>query len=680
MIPLRAPFYPPRNDLLGNTMSAPPSQRARAAGPALTPGTVVGGRFAIEAQEYADHLGIVLRSKDTKTDKPIALRLLAPGLVDAAGMKVLRAECRTAASLSHKNIVTTYGVGTARGRAFVATAWVEGRPLTDVIAARRKNGGNMSLGGIYRVLEHICRALTIAQPKACHGTLRPSAVWIADDGRVQVTDFGLARALLAGRGAAVFAKEDQSCFAPEVKAGSPPTAAADIFGLGAILYLLLTGKSPADGFVPPSQVHPDASPEIDQVLLMCLAADPAARFASPDEVRAAFQPFVAGAPVATLELDLGVAEVVRSIAPGAPDSADDGDEDIDVDVDIDLGSIQSPSSPQAMAAIDPFAPSPRAPGPQAGDRVSIHEEFRASIPNPPPPTTNELGNALKQLTANDAPRWMVDKDGLSHGPFDARELVELIVKGDVLEEHVLSNMDTGEKKPIKQWPEFKEFVEQQKLRKRELVRKNALDDAEKSEKRSGATKLIVGGLLISGLVAGAVVFFATLETGGDETVADAELGELFEHGEIEIEGTAGILPDPPRGSGGMRRSGMGGGGGGGGFAGSYEDAMNRAVELGDATMGGGQGRLSPAQVVGVMNRQVNRIYSSCVGPEAARGGRLGNVTIDIAIAGSGAVQGVSARQGSGAFKACVQRAVRRVRFPSFGAPRMGARYSFDASP
>ncbi|MFT5355140.1 MAG: serine/threonine protein kinase [Polyangiales bacterium] len=665
-------------------MSALPPQRARAAGPALAPGTVVGGRFAIERQEYADHLGIVLRSKDTKTEKAIALRLLAPGLVDAAGMKVLRAECRTAASLSHKNIVTTYGVGTASGRAFVATAWVEGRPLTDVIAARRKNGGHMSLGGIYRTLEHVCRALTIAQPKACHGTLRPSAVWIADDGRVQVTDFGLARALLAGRGAAVFAKEDQSCFAPEVKAGSPPTAAADIFGLGAILYLLLTGKSPADGFVPPSQVHPDATSEIDQVLLMCLAADPAARFASPDEVRAALMPLVADAPTVSLEIDLGVKEVVLSVAPAAMSAAEssEGDDpsDIDVDIDIDVGSIQSPATPQAMASIDPFAPAPRVPsGPQAGDRVSIHEEFRASIPNPPPPTTNELGNALKQLTANDAPRWMVDKDGLSHGPFDARELVELIVKGEVLEQHVLSNMDTGAKKPIKQWPEFKEFVEQQKLRQRQKVRKTALDDAEKSEKRSGATKLIVGGLLIGGLVTAAVVFFATRETGDDETVADAELGELFEHGEIEIEGTAGILPDPPRRGGGMRRSGMGMGGGGG-FAGSYEDAMNRAVELGDATMGGGQGRLSPAQVVGVMNRQVNRIYSSCVGPEAARGGRLGNVTIDIAIAGSGSVQGVSARQGSGAFKACVQRAVRRVRFPSFGAPRMGARYSFDASP
>ncbi len=131
----------------------------------------------------------------------------------------------------------------------------------------------------------------------------------------------------------------------------------------------------------------------------------------------------------------------------------------------------------------------------------------------------------------------------------------------------------------------------------------------------------------------------------------------------------------------MRRGmgGGGGGGGGGGFAGSYEDAMNRAVELGDVNSGGGQGRLSPAQVTGVLNNHVNRIYGTCVRAEESRGGRLGNVTIDVAIGGDGSVMGVSARQGSAQFQSCVRQAVRGIRFPSFGAPRMGARYSFDAS-
>ncbi|MEM9862740.1 MAG: protein kinase [Myxococcota bacterium] len=627
----------------------------------LAAGTVVGGRFAVESTSYSDALGVVLRSKDQKTNKPIALRLISPGLVDGAAMKVLRSECRTAAALSHRSIVTTYGVGTAGGRPFVATEWVEGITLQKALGAR-KSGGPIALGSVFHVIEQLCAALTAAQPKTCHGTLRPSCVWLLPNGRVELADFGLGKALLMGRGPAAFAREDQPCFAPEVKAGAAPTASADIFGLGALLYTLLTGRSPGEGFVPPSQVHPGASADLDEVLLTCLAADPAARLASPDEVRAALRPLLQGP--AELHRDFGLDVAPPSAAaPASP--AEEG-----LDVDIDLASVAPPASTSAPAVVAPPAAALpfAAPGPAP----------RSSLVHEAPDAPTDLGAVLKKITENDAPRWMVDKDGLSHGPFDGRELVELIVKGEVLEEHELSNMDTGERKNVGAWAEFREFVQQQKIRAREAARSAALEEAEQSEKRSGLTKLIVGGALVASLVIGVTIFFVTRETSADEVVADAEMGELFEHGEIEITSTADILPDPPRrrGRGRMR----GGGGMGGGFAGSYEDAMNRAVDIGDATMGGGQGRLSPAQVTGVLNRHVNRIYQRCVVPEARRGGRLGNVTIDVAIAGSGSVMGVSARQGSGAFKSCVRGAVRGVRFPSFGAPRMGARYSFDASP
>ncbi|MBK6812841.1 MAG: hypothetical protein IPG81_28970 [Sandaracinaceae bacterium] len=107
--------------------------------------------------------------------------------------------------------------------------------------------------------------------------------------------------------------------------------------------------------------------------------------------------------------------------------------------------------------------------------------------------------------------------------------------------------------------------------------------------------------------------------------------------------------------------------------------MNREVEMGDISGGGaGGGQLTSAQVAAVMNQHVNRVYGACVVPEQARGGDLNGVTIDIAILGSGQVQGASAREGSQEFKSCVNRVVRGVNFPSFGAPRMGARYRFNA--
>src|SRR5690606_26280786 len=124
--------------------------------------------------------------------------------------------------------------------------------------------------------------------------------------------------------------------------------------------------------------------------------------------------------------------------------------------------------------------------------------------------------------------------------------------------------------------------------------------------------IAAGVLLVLG--GGVAVFLATRESGSTEQVAQADLGDLFQRGQIEVEGTAGILPDPPRGGGGgMRRA--GGGGRPGGFHGSYEDAMNVPIELGDVSGNGSQARLSPADVASTMNRSLNGIFNACVVPE-----------------------------------------------------------------
>jgi len=106
--------------------------------------------------------------------------------------------------------------------------------------------------------------------------------------------------------------------------------------------------------------------------------------------------------------------------------------------------------------------------------------------------------------------------------------------------------------------------------------------------------------------------------------------------------------------------------------------MNQAMELGDATKGGGERQLRSSDVQGVMDKRLNSLFS-CVSEELRRGGRLGAVQIDLAILGSGQVAGASVNTGSGAFKSCISVKVRGIHFPSFPAPRMGARYSFDVN-
>jgi hypothetical protein len=259
---------------------------------------------------------------------------------------------------------------------------------------------------------------------------------------------------------------------------------------------------------------------------------------------------------------------------------------------------------------------------------------------------------------------MVVKQGMDHGPFSGRQLVNMIVQGEALRDHELLNTDDGRRGKIGEFAEFNDFLAQYELRRNEVQRAQALANAEVKDKRSTVFKLGMGAAVLA-VVALAGGIYAITRSGAGSGRADADVGDLYKRGQVDISGSAGILPIP-RGGGG-RRAGGGGGGGGGGL--SYEDAMMQAVDLGSAT-GGGEQQLSPATVAGVMNKNLNHIANACVK------GSVGTVKIDMAIAGSGQVLGVSVNGGDSGVQRCVADQVRRVRFPSFSAPRMGARFTF----
>src|SRR5690606_16596922 len=245
-------------------------------------------------------------------------------------------------------------------------------------------------------------------------------------------------------------------------------------------------------------------------------------------------------------------------------------------------------------------------------------------------------------------------DNLDHGPFSGRELVQLLLKGEVLADHGLLNLDSGQRRKIKAAPEFAEFAEQVKMKKAAADHQAPLAQSATREKRSF---VVVGAVLAGGIAAvglGLVLFFVTRPDATEEEVAEANLADLYERGEIEITGSAGLLEDPaPTGrSGGRRRA-----GGRGGL--SYEDAMNEVVDLGNVQQGGSMSRLTPQQVAGVMNQNINRLI-----PCVAREPGVGTVRIEMAIAGSGQVLGASVRNGSPAFQSCISSRVRAVRFPS----------------
>lgn len=624
----------------------------------LAPGHVVGGRFAIEREIRTDALGTVFRAVDQRTKRPIALRVLPPTLA-AASDEALKAEVKLVAPVTHKNLASTFGTGLEKsGARYVATEWLDGLSVAEELAEKKLGAGGISFADAVSVVAQIAEALAALHAKgAVHGGVRPAVVWARP--KAKLGEAGVTRAALKS-GAAVLGPSEQMFVAPELRAGGAPTAAADVFGLGSVFYALVCGRSPEE-FVPPSQAHPEANAAADAFLLKCLAPDPAARFASASAAREAVLALTAGAK---------------------PPRKDNTDGSIDIDIDVDMKSRRPPPMAGAEA-------------PQIGQRVSIHDDFRPSLaaslgapavprgagpldaaPAPPPPSAQvDLGALIEKIGQSDAARWMVTKAGLDHGPFSGRELVALIGKGEFLGDDGLLNMDTGERKKIREHHDFAEFVEQWRLKKQSMDEHHAIVQSAKTEKVGNAAKFMIAGAVGLSVALVAVGFFLSRQAEREDEVAAANLADLFDRGEVDIEGTAGILEDPPRrGGGGGRRSGGGGGGGGR----SYEDAMNDVVNMGDVTSGGGsEARLSPAQVAGVMNSHINSFFG-CVSTELRGGRTLGRVRIDMAIAGNGSVIGSSVRAGSPEFQRCVQGRVAAIHFPSFGAPRMGASFSFSA--
>jgi hypothetical protein len=314
--------------------------------------------------------------------------------------------------------------------------------------------------------------------------------------------------------------------------------------------------------------------------------------------------------------------------------------------------------------------------PIIGSRVSMNEQFRPSLVEVDISEIDaarerrslgevDLKDVLAKITEDDAPRWMIVKNGMDHGPFSGRQLVNMIVQGEALKDHELLNTDTGVRDKLAEFIEFKDFVKQYELRKGEQERAAALQNAEKSEKRSTVFKLGVGlgALALIGLAGG--IYAVSRSGAGNRASKDAEL-DMYKRGEVEMSGSAGILPMPKPGS--RRSGGKSSGGSGGGL--SYEDAMMQAVDIGGAGESGGEQQLNAGTVAGVMNKHLNQLYGACVH------GNPGKVVIDIAIAGSGNVLGASVNGGDSSLQRCVADQVRKIHFPSFSAPRMGARYSF----
>ena len=289
-----APHAPhaPRGDAPAAGDAATPLD-ALAAGAALRPGHLLGGRFRLEALIGAGGTGVVFRARDEQRRELVALKVLRPDVAeqDPAALPRLRREADTARQLAHPNIVRTFDLVAAEGLHFLTMEYVQGTTLRELIDAQ----GTLSLPVAVASVQQLCRALEHAhQQGVVHRDVKPHNAIVTAGGLLKVMDFGIARFADAPRGITEtgIVIGTPAYMAPEVLRGGAYDGRADVYAAGAVLYECLVGRPPFEhegsplllvsqvleaAPVDPCRLVPELPRAVGDLILAALAKDPSRR-------------------------------------------------------------------------------------------------------------------------------------------------------------------------------------------------------------------------------------------------------------------------------------------------------------------------------------------------------------------------------------------------------------------
>jgi len=268
------------------------------------------GRYEIGNKIGAGGMAIVYKARDTLLNRTVAIKVLREQFVSDEGfIRRFRREAQSAASLSHQNIVSIYDVGKDGNEEYIVMEYVKGQTLKEII---RNKAPFPAEKAIY-IVRQIAEALAHAHANhIIHRDIKPQNILVTDDGRIKVTDFGIARAVsaatLTNTGDIVGSVHYLS---PEQAKGSQTNEQSDLYSLGIILYELLTGKVPFDGDTPisialkhiqeqpelPSKIVPGIPPELDAIVMKSLAKSVEDRYQSATELLSDLERILTGQTV-----------------------------------------------------------------------------------------------------------------------------------------------------------------------------------------------------------------------------------------------------------------------------------------------------------------------------------------------------------------------------------------------
>lgn len=237
-------------------------------------------------------MGAVYKAIHLRLDRVVAIKVLPPELAEsdpAFGERFLR-EARALAKLQHPNLVVVHDFGEADGLYFIVMEYVEGPNLRRLIQS-----GNLPPARTLEILPQICSGLRYAHSQGLiHRDIKPENILVGDDGRVRITDFGLARLVDPSPTdisltASTHAPGTPHYMAPEqLRDPDGVDHRVDIFALGVMFYEMLTGHLPQGRFALPSE-EVSVDSRVDDVVLRSLEPNPQMRYQQADEVTQALE-------------------------------------------------------------------------------------------------------------------------------------------------------------------------------------------------------------------------------------------------------------------------------------------------------------------------------------------------------------------------------------------------------
>lgn len=261
----------------------------------LVPGMYLVDRYEILERIGSGGMSDVYKAKCHKLNRLVAIKVLKNEYSqDAAFVKKFRVEAQSAAGLSHPNIVNVYDVGEENGIYFIVMELVQGITLKRYIEMK----GKLEVREALNISIQIASGLSAAhQNRIIHRDIKPQNIIMSRDGKVKVTDFGIAK-VADSTTVTTTAAGSVHYISPEQARGGYSDAKSDIYSLGITMYEMLTGRVPFDGetnvavallhiqgeMTPPRQLEPSIPRSFERIILKCTQKKPDRRYGSAKEL------------------------------------------------------------------------------------------------------------------------------------------------------------------------------------------------------------------------------------------------------------------------------------------------------------------------------------------------------------------------------------------------------------